>query len=142
MHWGGWVVVAVVCAVLEIVTPSFFIGWFGVGAIAGALMSVLKVGLTGQVLIFLAVSVGLVLSTRRIASKWTRQYAHTKTNVDAMVGKTAVVTKAIPAKDRGLVKVGGEVWSAESVDGRAIPEGVSVEVLRVDGVRLVVKAPE
>ena len=126
MHWGGWVVVAVVCAVLEIVTPSFFIGWFGVGAIAGALTSILRVGLAGQVFVFLAVSLGLVLSTRKIASKWTRQDAHTKTNIDAIVGKTAVVTKEIPANDRGLVKVGGEVWSAESVDGRAIPQGVSV----------------
>ncbi|MGI6666087.1 MAG: NfeD family protein [Bacillota bacterium] len=142
MHWGGWVVVAVVCAVLEIVTPSFFIGWFGVGAIAGAVLSILRVGLTGQVVAFLVVSVGLVLSTRRIASRWTLKDAHTKTNIDAMVGKTAVVTEAIPAKDRGLVKVGGEVWSAESADGTAIPLGVSVEVIRVDGVHLVVKAPE
>ncbi|HHY45631.1 MAG TPA: NfeD family protein [Firmicutes bacterium] len=142
MHWGGWVAVAIVCAVLEIVTPSFFIGWFGVGAIAGALMSVLRVGPVGQALVFLAVSIGLVLSTRRFASKWTRQDALTKTNIDAIVGKTGVVTKEIPANDRGQVKVGGEVWSAESVDGRAIPQGVSVEVLRVDGVRLVVKAPE
>jgi membrane protein implicated in regulation of membrane protease activity len=142
MHWGGWVVVAVLCAVLEIVTPSFFIGWFGAGAIAGAVLSLLGVGLTGQVMSFLVVSMVLVLSTRRISSTWTRQDAHTRTNVDAILGKSAVVTRAIPAKEKGQVKVGGEVWSAESIDGRAIPEGVTVEVLRVDGVHLVVKAPE
>ena len=52
MHWAGWVIVAVVCAVLEMATPSFFIGWFGVGALAGALMSLLRVGMTGQIVAF------------------------------------------------------------------------------------------
>jgi membrane protein implicated in regulation of membrane protease activity len=42
----------------------------------------------------------------------------------------------------GLVRVEREEWRAESVDGSAIPAGTAVEVLRVDGTRLIVGPPE
>jgi len=102
----------------------------------------LGVGLPGQVLSSVVVFVALVLSTRRFAAKWTGKDDQVRTAVDALVGKTAVVTKEIQGNERGLVKVGGEEWSAKSEDGRTIPQGVQVEILRVDGVHLVVKAPE
>ncbi|MGI6632470.1 MAG: NfeD family protein [Bacillota bacterium] len=142
MHWAGWVIVAVVCAVLEMATPSFFIGWFGVGALAGALMSLLRVGMTGQIVAFLVVSVGLVISTKRISSSWHRKESGAKTNVDAVIGKSATVIKEIPAKGMGQVKVNGEVWTAAAQDESRIPAGVTVEVVEVEGVHLVVKSPE
>ena len=32
--WGKWIVVAVGCVIAEIFTPSFYILWFGGGALA------------------------------------------------------------------------------------------------------------
>ena len=40
-EWAGWVIVAVVCGIVEMLTPQFFIAWFGVGAIVAALFSAL-----------------------------------------------------------------------------------------------------
>lgn len=142
MHWAGWVIVAIICAVAEMATPSFFMAWFGVGALAGAVMSLLHTGLAGQMAAFLAVSVGLVLSTKRISSSWSRKGGGAKTNINAIIGKSAVVTAEIPEKGMGQAKVNGEIWSAQSDNGRRIPLGVAVEVIGVDGVHLVVRSPE
>ena len=39
-------------------------------------------------------------------------------NVDAVIGKTGVVTKKIAPREAGLVKVGDEVWRAELAGAR------------------------
>lgn len=61
-----------------------------------------------------------------------------KTNTDALPGKHGVVTRLIPVEKIGQVRVGGELWSAQSVHGQ-IEVGTSIIVERVEGVRLIVK---
>jgi len=133
---------AVVFAGAEIITPSFFIGWFGIGAIAGALASFAGFGLGAQIGVFLVVSFALVLSTKRITSRWMRSDREAKTNVDALIGLVATVTVAIPSGGSGQVRIRGESWSAKTQGGEHIPSGTMVQVIRVDGVHLVVSLPE
>ena len=58
-----------------------------------------------------------------------------------MVGKRAVVVIAIEPGpgQRGQVRVGTEHWSATSENEQPIAEGATVEVVRIDGVALVVR---
>lgn len=62
-------------------------------------------------------------------------------NVDAVVGKSGVVTKRIAPRDCGLVKVGSEEWRAELMPADSSPReiGVDVVVLSVEGVTLKVR---
>ena len=52
----------------------------------------------------------------------------------------AVVIGEIPGGTHGtgMVRIEREEWRAESIDGSPIDVGAQVEVLRVDGTRLVV----
>ena len=55
------------------------------------------------------------------------------------VGKHGIVTLDInPIEATGQVKVNGEVWSAKTDDESSIAKGTEVEVLKIDGVKLVV----
>ncbi len=68
---------------------------------------------------------------------------HIKTNADRYIGKTAVVTEDISNIDaKGQVKVDNQIWSARSDDGSAISSGKQVNVLRIEGVKLIVSAAE
>lgn len=63
-----------------------------------------------------------------------------KTNVDALIGKQAIVVERIAGLELGLVKVGGELWSARSIAETDIEPGTSVKIVAVVGCHLVVKA--
>ncbi len=141
-HWLSWVIVAIVCAVAEIFTEGFFIIWFSGGALAAALAAKLGFALEWQFGLFVVVSTALVLSTKRLVERFQKKGPDVKTNVQALIGKEAVVIMEIPEKGSGQVKVGGDVWTARSLSGGRIPLGVTVTVKRVDGVHLVVQSPE
>ena len=63
------------------------------------------------------------------------------TNVDALMGKTGVVTVRLGAHQAGQVKVGDEIWRAElaRADGQAKEPGETVTVEGIDGVTLKVR---
>lgn len=59
---------------------------------------------------------------------------------EALAGKRGEVRQVLDPK--GMVQAEGELWSAESEDGSRLEAGMRVEVIRVEGVRLIVrKAP-
>lgn len=123
--------------VAEIFTPTFFIFWFGVGAMVAALVS-LYFGVYVQVLTFGAVSMVLVLLTRRLVLSWEPSR---KIHVEEIVGKEALVIETIDNKQgTGLVKINGDVWRAFSEDDDVIVEkGEHVKILRVEGAHVVVR---
>lgn len=61
------------------------------------------------------------------------------TNVNSLIGKTGIVTADITETNLiGQVRVGREIWSAVSENEISIPKDTQVEILNVDGVKLVV----
>jgi membrane protein implicated in regulation of membrane protease activity len=62
-----------------------------------------------------------------------------KTNVEGLVGKHALVTKRISEFDRGEAKLEGKIWSAYSENGITINEGTKCEVVRIEGVKAIVR---
>jgi len=85
---------------------------------------------------FLVVSILSLLVLRPLFHKYIRKN-EIKTNADRLVGKIAVCTKAIADGDRGEVKIEGKIWT--SISNENIAVGEKVEVLAIDGVKLVVK---
>jgi membrane-bound serine protease (ClpP class) len=66
------------------------------------------------------------------------QRAPVLTGQESMVGKVGVTRSEI--NSTGTVQVGGELWTAELVEGEApIPAGAHVVVTQVEGIRLRVK---
>lgn len=141
--WIIWVVLGVCLVIAEIFTLGFFLFWFGIGALAAALVAFLGLGIGWQFLAFTIVSVVLTMLSRTIFSKY---YSHNdeqlyKTGVDALPGQIGTVTSASKGTlQSGEVKVYGSVWTAFPEDESCpLIEGEKVEVVSVKGASIYVR---
>lgn len=135
----GWAAMAIIFLIAELFTSGFFLVCFGVGAAAAALLAYLGVDPLLQVAAFIAVSAVAVLLTRPLTRRLNEQQQNF-VGSDRVLGKQAIVlTEIDPALGAGLVRVDAEEWRAVSEDGRVIAKAAIVEVLRIDGTRLVVR---
>lgn len=135
--WILWIVVGVGLIIAEIFTLGFVLFWFGVGALAAALVSFLGAGFTGQFLIFAIISIALTIMSRTIFANY---YSHgdedvIKTGIDSLPGQIGTVISAGEVGRReAAVKVYGSVWTAFPIDAaEPLIEGEKVEVVRVQG---------
>ncbi|MCF7918353.1 MAG: NfeD family protein [Candidatus Cloacimonetes bacterium] len=138
--WMIWVGIGVICLIIEIFTPGFFFMSIGIGAIITGLISIADLPLGIQLAIFIIVTFFIFLNLRKFSKKLSK--VNFPTNVDALVGKKGSVTETIPGDGKGFVKVGGEIWSAVSESENEIPVAAKVQVIKLDGNKLIVKSIE
>ncbi|MCL2044149.1 MAG: NfeD family protein [Treponema sp.] len=137
LHWI-WVALVIIFAVIEVFTLGLTTVWFAIAALIMVFLSfILKIPLSVQILIFLFISTVLLIFTRPLAVKKFKM-GREKTNVDSLAGKQALVIKSIGEFETGEVKIGGQIWSARADNNAEIAEGSKCEVLRVEGVQLIV----
>ena len=133
-----WLGIVALALILEFVTPSDLVSiWFAAGGLVALIISVFfPTYWWFQIISFLVVSLVLILSTRKLAKKL-QESSDSKTNIDSIIGKIGKVTLSIQPHEVGEVKLEGKLWSA--VSEGSIEEGTYVEVLAIDGVKLIVK---
>ena len=138
-----WLAVLIVLLLVEIATLGLTTIWFAGGALVACVAALLHASIWVQIVLFLVISVLLLLFTRPVAVRYMNKN-RTKTNVDSMAGKEAVVTEDIDnLKAQGVVQVNGLEWTARAENNQdVIPKGSVVEVTRVDGVKLIVRKRE
>jgi membrane protein implicated in regulation of membrane protease activity len=141
--WILWIVLGVILIIAETFTLGFVLFWFGIGAIAAALVGLLGFGVVMQFLVFAIVSIALTVLSRTIFAKY---YSHgdndaIKTGIDSLPGQIGTVTIASKgALKEGAVKVYGSTWTAFPEAGEEpLAEGEKVEVSRVQGSSIYVK---
>jgi membrane protein implicated in regulation of membrane protease activity len=133
-----WVALVIIFALIEVFTLGLTTVWFAIAALIMVFLSFLKIPLSVQILIFLAISAVLLFFTRPLAVKKFK-IGKEKTNVDSLVGKHVLVTKTISEFEKGEVKANGLFWTARSDSNTEIVEGTKCEVLRIEGVQLIVR---
>lgn len=134
-----WVALIVAFLIIEALTTQLVTIWFAVGAGGALVAQFLHAPEWVQWVIFIVLSAVLVAATRPLTKRMKKKIQ--PTNVDAVIGKTAVVLQAIDnTAGKGQAKLEGNVWSARSVDGQVIQEGTHVTVRSVEGVKLIVEA--
>src|SRR5947207_15237440 len=84
MTWTVWIIAAVVLAVGEMLTLSFFLAPFAAGALLAALVSAVGGGLIASWAIFAITSLLLLLVVRPIARAHRRQPAQLRTGTAAL----------------------------------------------------------
>ena len=137
-----WLVLLVGFIVLEAVTTQLVCIWFAGGALSALICALFDLSKTIQVAVFVVVSVLLLVFTKKFVDKL-KSKTEAKTNVDALIGETAVVIEDISNIDsKGCVKLRGIEWSARSNDGEVIPADSYVVVKGIDGVKLIVEKLE
>jgi membrane protein implicated in regulation of membrane protease activity len=136
MTWTVWIIAAVVLAVGEMLTLSFFLAPFSAGALLAALVSAVGGGLIASWAVFALTSLLLLLVVRPIARSHRKQPAQLRTGTAALVGgKGTVVERVANLEAVGAIRLdNGEVWTARSYDeDRTFDIGERVEVVQIRG---------
>jgi membrane protein implicated in regulation of membrane protease activity len=131
-----WGVLALVFLGIELVTTQLVLGYFGIGALVALTLAATGSSDATQVVVFLAVSIGLIVLTRRpLKGMLNRNSPLVAMNVNALAGRRATVTEEIDNDaGTGYIRIGDEVWRARSADGVAVAADALVTVERIEGV--------
>lgn len=135
-----WLIVFVACIVIEIATMGLTTIWFAGGALIAAIGAAVGAPLWLQLALFVAVSLVLLFFTRPIAVKYFNK-DRVKTNAESLVGQQAIVISEINnLQGIGQVTVGGQEWTARSVEeDMVLPIGSVVIIRAISGVKLMVE---
>ena len=135
-----WLVVLIVSIGVEVATLGLTSIWFAGGAVVAVIVAAFHGPVWLQILLFFAVSLLLLFFTRPVAVRYFNK-DRVRTNVESMIGRQAIVTSEIDnLQGIGQVTVGGQEWSARTeADGMDLQPGTVVDIVAVNGVKLIVK---
>ena len=140
-----WAVLAALAFAGELLSVSFFLLFFSLGALVALLAAFAGLGIGLQVAGFIVASLLSMVVLRpalmhRISFRASERYE----GRDSITGKRGVVTSSIEAGGSGTVRIGsGEFWTARAVyPEQRIESGTRVRVLDTDGITALVEAVE
>lgn len=136
-----WLGALILFAVVEALTPSALVSiWFSVGALGALIASFITQNFWIQLAVFLVVSCVAFALLRPLAKKYFTPGTQ-RTNADRLIGQEAIVTETIDnLAGVGQASIGGQIWTARGDDNTPIEAGTRVQVLRIEGVKLIVRA--
>lgn len=135
LQWWIWLVLGFGLILLELVLPTFFIIWFGIGAVAVGVIAGLVPGLSlaSELVIWVVLSsltVALwfkVFKPRKADKRWT---------ADEVIGEVGLLTAAVSEFQKGRVRfqkpiLGNEEWVC--IAGSDIAAGERVRIVAIEG---------
>jgi len=140
LAWWHWMVLGLGLGLLELVIPSFFIIWFGLGAllVGVAMLAAPGIAFSTQIMLWTLASVLMTVLWFRVFRK---DYGKTRSGqANEALGETGVLVRAVEPlgmeSGRGEVRfqkpiMGSDVWPC--LADEAIAAGERVRVLAVDG---------
>jgi membrane protein implicated in regulation of membrane protease activity len=134
--WVFWIIAAIVLAVGEMLTLSFFLAPFAGGALLAAIVDAAGGGVVLSWGIFIVASLILLLVVRPIARSHRRMPAQLRTGTAALIGRRGVVVERVNNLEAvGAIRIdNGEVWTARAFDDDdSYDVGARVEVVEIRG---------
>ena len=131
----NWMILAAILFVLEITAPGIFFIWFGLAAVATALLAFgTGIGWQWQLVWFCLLSVGFVVLAWKYLRNYPLESERPLLNERAVkhIGEQHALIDPI-VNGRGSVKIGDSVWR---VTGPELPLGAQVTVIGADGTLL------
>jgi membrane protein implicated in regulation of membrane protease activity len=116
-NWVSWllVIAGIICVIIELALGA--VTGFDLALVGASLAVGGGIGLlTGSENIGMLSAAGVALLYFALFRSWLKAKLTVRdqaSNVDAVLGKTGVVTKRIAPRDTGLVKVGTEEWGGK-----------------------------
>ena len=130
----GWLALAVVFGVLELVSLDLFLVMLAGGALIGAVTALVGGPVPLQVVLALVSAVALLGVIRPGVVRRLHSGPDLKTGAEALIGKRATVLRELVHGTPGRVKIGGEEWTAEPYDeDDRIEPGEVVDVVQIKG---------
>ena len=142
--WYIWLIFAGIFLITEIITHGFLVFWLGIAALFAMLVSFFAPdNIVLQTSVFLIASCILIPFTKPLVKRFVHNFPTKPMNANSLIGKQGIVMVEINTTlGSGQVKVNGETWSARCKEGTTIPKGTEVEILEIDGVKLLVSTKE
>lgn len=138
--WQLWVLVTVVCLILELTSGDLFILCFSIGALVTAVLSAFGLGFYGQLAVFVVASVLSLLFVRpSLVKRLHGRKQERLSNADALIGRIGRVSEAIEQGGYGRVAIDGDDWKAVSSDGTYVPMGQNVRVVGRESIIITVE---
>ncbi|WP_216823004.1 NfeD family protein [Aeromicrobium sp. A1-2] len=138
--WATWLGIAVVLALVELLSLDLVLLMFALGALAAAVVTGLGGPLWLAIVVFILVTVALVLLVRPPLVARLHDGPTLMTGHQALVGHTAIVVEPVDHR-QGRVQLSGELWSARTqLDAESFDTGTEVLVTRIDGATVIVTA--
>lgn len=140
--WFLWLIIAILCLLLELTTGGFYILCFSIGAFITSIISLTGIPFLYQFFIFCITSglcIFLVRPTLNKLSLRNNTGEDRKSNADAVVGKEGKVIETIESNETGWVMVYGDQWKAKSTDGTKIEKGTQIKVIKRDSLTIYVE---
>lgn len=139
-----WLILGIICFLLELAMPGFIIFFFGFGAIITSLICWLypALSLNGQLFLFLSSSLVLLFAMRGFIQRTFIGSSQESEEVDTIArpGETAEVTEAILPPGEGKVQYSGTIWRAASQD--EVEAGEVVTIVSQEGLVMHVKSKD
>lgn len=138
MEWF-WVAAMALAVFIEASTTALVSVWFAVGAFAAMLAAFAGASLPTQLLLFVFISIAALITARPLAKRFIDPHI-VPTNADRLLGAEGRVTERIDNElSSGAVYADGKTWTTRSADGEIIPAGELVGIVRMEGVKLIVR---
>ena len=135
--WEFIVICGIIFILLELFVPSMFFLNFAFAAFVTAAASLYTAKLLTLVLIFFVFSFLSFAFLRPLLLKRKGKEIETGIN-DKYIGKKAKVIEEV-SSDNGVISIYDERWNARCEDGRVIPVGTEVEIVKNDSLIMYVK---
>jgi membrane protein implicated in regulation of membrane protease activity len=137
-----WVIVAIVFAIVEIMTVAFFAVFISIGALGAAIVSLLGFNLLVQTIVLAILGVaGILIARPFLVERLHIGRPTLRSGADSMVGQQAVLLEPILGVGQpGHVKIAGELWPALTDDGSPVPANTLVVVTALRSTTLIVRA--
>ncbi len=131
-----WTAVIVVALMLEGMTCALVSIWFIPGALTALIMSLFPIHYVWQLVAFVAISLVMLFCGKFI---FRPVFKKTKTNVDALIGKTVLITEAVDnIAGKGAGKLGAQEWSVRAApDSQPLLPEDRAEIVAIEGVKLI-----
>ncbi|MFK3684536.1 MULTISPECIES: NfeD family protein [Pseudomonas] len=135
MQWWIWLVFGVALILLELVLPTFFILWFGIGAVLVSLIALLApdLQLDMQVLLWVLFS---SVTTVLWFKLFRRKKADVRWTADSVLGEVGLLTASVSEFQKGRVRfqkpiLGNEEWTC--IADSDIAAGERVRLTAIEG---------
>ncbi len=138
--WLMWIIISIICLILELSSGDFFIMCFAIGAAASSLLAGCGLSMTWQIVAFAIVSaLSLLLVRPALIKKLHQPHRERLSNAEAMIGQEGRVSEDIEANGYGRVAIDGDDWKACSSDGSAISKNTRVRVIKMESIIITVE---
>ncbi len=138
--WQMWVIIAVICLILELMNGDFFIMCFAIGGVCSSIAAAVGGNIYVQLAVFAITSVLSLFFVRPAALRYLHKNEDTRvSNADALIGQTGRVSEPIVADGFGRVAIDGDDWKALSIDGQPIEKDARVRVVSRESIIITVE---